>query len=83
MILADRLAVLGGALAADAAGSPDAIGSSMRMKPGTMMGGGSLLGGRQKPLTDAEAAGLPAEHAFHLLLETCTSCHAKFRARQN
>lgn len=83
-VLADRLSTLGAALAADAARSPDAIGSDMRMKPGTMaMRGGSLLGGRLKSLTDAEAAALPAEHVFHLMLETCTSCHAKFRVKRN
>ena len=81
-ILADRLSVLGKALAADADKSPDAIGSDMRMRPGTMMGG-SLLGGRPKPLTQVEVASLPAEHVYHLMLEACTSCHAKFRTKQN
>ena len=81
-ILADRLAILGAALAADVARSPDAIEGDMRMKPGTMMGG-SLLGGRPKPLTEAEAASLPAEHVYHLMLEACTSCHAKFRMKRN
>jgi cytochrome c556 len=82
-ILAGRLSVLGAGLAADAAASPDAIGSAMRMQPGTMMGGGSLLAGRPKPLTEADVAGLPAEHAYHLMLEACTSCHAKFRTKRD
>ena len=81
-ILADRLSVLGAALAADAEASPDAIGSDMRMHGGAMMGG-SLLGGRPKPLTAAEAAGLPAEHAYHLMLEACTTCHAAFRTKRD
>jgi cytochrome c556 len=81
-IFADRLSVLAGALARDADTSPYTIGSDMRMKPGTMTGG-SLLGGRPKPLTEADIAGLPAEHAYHLMLEACTSCHAKFRTRRN
>ena len=81
-ILAGRLSVLGAALAADIEGSANAIGSDMRMKPGTMMGG-SLLGGRSKPLTEAELAGLRAEHAYHLMLEACTGCHAKFRTKQD
>jgi cytochrome c556 len=81
-ILAGRLSVLGAALAADAEQSPNAIGSNMRMQPGAMMGG-SLLGGRPKPLSEAEAAALPAEHAYHLMLEACTSCHAKFRTKRD
>ena len=81
-ILAGRLSVLGAALAADAERSPNAIGSNMRMQPGAMIGG-SLLGGRPKPLSDAEAADLPAEHAYHLMLEACTSCHAKFRTKRD
>ena len=81
-VLAGRLSVLGGALAADAEQSPNAIGSNMRMQPGAMVGG-SLLGGRPKPLSDAEAAALPAEHAYHLMLEACTSCHAKFRTKRD
>lgn len=80
-ILAERLSALGTALAADAAGSPDAIGNDMRMKPGAMAGG-SLLGGRRTPLSEAEIASQPAEHVYHLMLETCTSCHAKFRVRR-
>jgi cytochrome c556 len=82
-VLAGRLSVLGAALAADAEQSPNAIGSNMRMQPGAMMMGGSLLGGRPKPLSDAEAANLPAEHAYHLMLEACTSCHAKFRTKRD
>ena len=81
-ILAGRLSVLGAALADDAEQSPNAIGSNMRMQPGAMMGG-SLLGGRPKPLSEAEAAALPAEHAYHLMLEACTSCHAKFRTKRD
>src|SRR5262245_54241864 len=81
-VLADRLSVLGAALAADADKSPDAIGSDMRMQPGTMMGG-SLLGGRPKSLTAADVANLPAEHVYHLMIEACTSCHARFRTKRN
>ena len=81
-VLASRLSVLGAALADDAEQSPNAIDSNMRMQPGAMMGG-SLLGGRPKPLSEAEAAALPAEHAYHLMLEACTSCHAKFRTKRD
>ena len=81
-ILAGRLSVLGAALAADADKSPGAISPDMRMQPGTMMGG-SLLGGRPKPLTAADVSNLPAEHIYHLMLEACTSCHAKFRTKRN
>jgi cytochrome c556 len=81
-ILAGRLSVLGAALALDADKSPDTIGSDMRMQPGAMMGG-SLLGGPPKALTEADIENLPAEHAYHLMLEACTSCHAKFRTKRD
>ena len=81
-ILAGRLSVLGASLAVDADKSPNTITGNMRMQPGAMMGG-SLLGGQPKALSEAEIANLPAEHAYHLMLETCTSCHAKFRTKRD
>ena len=41
--------------------------------------GGTLLASRAKPLTETEISSLPAEHVFHLMIEQCTACHAKFR----
>ena len=41
----------------------------------------TMIGGPLAKKIDAarEAEPMPAEHAFHLMLQTCTSCHAKFR----
>lgn len=61
--------------------NPDELADAMRMRSGTPMGGGSLLGGRGTvwPGEDEDVA---AEHAFHLMMETCASCHARFRYRR-
>jgi cytochrome c556 len=79
-LLSDRTELLAAALTAAADRAPDGIGEDMRMARGAMMGG-SLLGSRAKPLTPAEIAAMPAEHAFHLLAEQCATCHARFRFR--
>ena len=79
---ADQLALLAAGLSRAADASHDAIGSDMRMRTGITMGG-SLLASREKPLTEAEISALPAEHIFHLMVEQCTACHAKFRSRDN
>jgi cytochrome c556 len=75
---ADQLALLADGLAKAADRSPHEIGSDMRMKTGMPMAG-SLLASRAKPLTETEISSLPAEHVFHLMMEQCTACHAKFR----
>jgi cytochrome c556 len=75
---ADQLALLADGLARAAERSPREIGSDMRMKAGMPMGG-SLLASRATPLTETEISSLPAEHVFHLMIEQCTACHAKFR----
>ncbi|WP_064713773.1 cytochrome c [Rhizobium bangladeshense] len=66
------------AVALDAAAekNPGPMPASMRMKPGEAMGGGPL--GTQVR-GEQELSAMPAEHAFHLMLQTCTTCHAKFR----
>lgn len=61
--------------------NPDELADAMRMRSGTPMGGGSLLGGRGT-VWPGEDEDVPAEHAFHLMMETCTSCHARFRYRR-
>jgi cytochrome c556 len=75
---ADQLALLADGLAKAADRSPHEIGDDMRMKTGMPMGG-TLLASRAKPLTQTEISWLPAEHVFHLMIEQCTGCHAKFR----
>ncbi|EJC66417.1 cytochrome c [Rhizobium sp. 1AS11] len=66
------------AVALDAAAekNPGQMPASMRMKPGEMMGGGPL---GTHVRNEQELSAMPAEHAFHLMLQTCTTCHAKFR----
>lgn len=58
--------------------SASAITDQMRMR-NTLPSGGSLLGGRNDRHPE-DLNELSAEHVFHLMLETCTSCHATFRA---
>lgn len=48
----------------------------MRMKPGEAMGGGPF---GTHVRNEQELLAMPAEHAFHLMLQTCTTCHARFR----
>ncbi|MGZ2434603.1 cytochrome c [Rhizobium sp. BK456] len=74
--LAEDLRVYARALDAQAQANPGAMTDRMRMRPGEPMGGGPL--GTQ--VTNAASlSSLPAEHIFHLMLQTCTTCHARFR----
>ena len=79
--LARHLEMLAAALSAAADGAPDGITQSMRMAPGMAMGS-SLLGKRAAVPADTDLSKVPAEHAFHLILQDCTNCHAKFRVRR-
>ncbi|MFW8585956.1 cytochrome c [Rhizobium beringeri] len=66
------------AVALDAAAekNPGPMPASMRMKPGEAMGGGPL---GTHVRNEQELSAMPAEHAFHLMLQTCTTCHVRFR----
>ncbi|MGO6847400.1 cytochrome C [Rhizobium ruizarguesonis] len=64
------------ALAAAAEKNPGPMSAGMRMKPGEAMGGGPL---GTHVRDEQELSAMPAEHAFHLMLQTCTTCHARFR----
>ncbi|ABC91288.1 putative cytochrome c-like protein [Rhizobium etli CFN 42] len=66
------------AVALDAAAekNPGPITAGMRMRPGEAMGGGPL---GTHVSTEQALLAMPAEHAFHLMLQTCTTCHARFR----
>lgn len=72
--LAGALEIYAGALSSAADRNPDGLGPDTRM-------GGTLLGSPfgRKAHAARDAASMPAEHAYHLMLQTCTSCHAKFR----
>lgn len=56
--------------------NPRGMSPGMRMKPGEAMGGGPF---GVHVEDKAKIASLPAEHAFHLMIQTCTTCHARFR----
>ena len=72
--MARDLEIYATALSSAAARNPTGLGPDTRM-------GGTLLGSPFGPKADAarDAASMPAEHAYHLMLQTCTSCHGKFR----
>ncbi|WP_064691643.1 cytochrome c [Rhizobium aegyptiacum] len=66
------------ALGAAAQNNPGPMAAGMRMKPGEAMGGGPL--GIHVP-SGQRLAAMSAEHVFHLMLQSCTTCHARFRAQ--
>jgi cytochrome c556 len=79
--IAARLEELATVFDDKAARAGDVISSDMRMGASTP-GGGSLLG--SKPLrSEADLKTVPAEHLFHMMLETCSTCHFQFRVRKS
>ncbi|MDX8501880.1 cytochrome c [Mesorhizobium sp. VK4C] len=78
--LARHIGRLADALAARAKNAPAGITADMRMA-GPPMDGGSLLG-KRPGAAQADPAKMPAEHLLHLILQDCSSCHSKFRQRQ-
>jgi len=78
--IATRLEELAVAFDRKAARVGNAITPDMRMGSGVPVGG-SLLGAR--PLrTEADLSEISAEHLFHMMLETCTTCHSNYRLRK-
>ncbi len=75
--LAKDLGAFAAALSVAADRNPDKIGPGMRMQAGDPVAGGGPLAKKIDVARDATS--MSAEHAFHLMLQTCTSCHAKFR----
>lgn len=75
--LAAELAAYAAALSIAADQNPDILAPGMRTQ-----GGDAMMGG---PLAKSKAAldpmKMPAEHAFHMMLQICTSYHARFRAK--
>jgi cytochrome c556 len=78
--LARHLEMLATALSADADNAPAGITDEMRMGPG-LATGGSILAKRSGVSAEADPSKIPAEHVLHLILQNCTSCHAKFREK--
>ncbi|RDL48040.1 hypothetical protein BLJAPNOD_05267 [Ensifer sp. M14] len=74
--LANDLSIYASTLSITADRNPDKLGAGTRMQAGDAMGGGPLA---RKVDAARDAGSMPAEHAFHLMLQACTSCHAKFR----
>lgn len=52
---------------------------SMRMRPAEMTEGGPFA---RKKAGAPDVAAYSAEHAFHMMLQTCASCHAAFRLKR-
>lgn len=74
--LAADLGTYAAALSVAADRNPDVLALDMRMQGSDAKMGGPLAK-RNPDVPDPKT--MPAEHAFHLMLQICTSCHAKFR----
>jgi len=78
--LSNHLETFAAELSRAADEAPDQLTEDMRMGDRAPMGG-SLLGRRPGRDAAPDPSTIPAEHIFHLMLEDCASCHAKFRQR--
>lgn len=73
-VLAGRLREYSSALTGKAA---DRLTPAMRMGADKGAGASSLLGRRAQAPESLQST--PAEHVFHLMLQSCTACHARYR----
>lgn len=64
---------------AAAASEGETMPETMRMRPGETTEGGPFARKRTEP---ADVSSYSAEHAFHMMLQTCSLCHAAFRLRR-
>ena len=64
---------------AAAAEDGDAMSAAMRMRPGETTEGGPFARKRETP---PDVDGYSSEHAFHMMLQTCSACHAAFRSKR-
>lgn len=78
--LANDLRIYANSLSIAAERHPDELTPDMRMKAGDVKGLGPF-GKKVDPAT--EILTMSAEHAFHMMLQTCTSCHTRFRMKAN
>lgn len=76
--LSNDLRIYASALSVAADRNPDTLGPETRMQGGEAMMGGPLA---KKIDAARDVESIPAEHSFHLMLQTCTSCHARFRVK--
>jgi len=56
------------------------ISVKMRMNPRELTEGGPFA---NKSKLTAKVSSYTSEHAFHMMLQTCTACHAKFRMKSD
>jgi cytochrome c556 len=64
---------------AAAAADDEAMPAGMRMRAAETTEGGPFARKRE---TAPDVAAFSSEHAFHMMLQTCSSCHAAFRSRR-
>ena len=76
--LARDLVVYARQVAAGAADG-DTMPKSMRMRPAETTEGGPFARRREET---PDIASHSSEHAFHMMLQTCSTCHAAFRSRR-
>ena len=54
--------------------------NGMRMKPREVIEGGPFA---KKSKLAPDVSSYTSEHAFHMMLQTCTACHARFRMKRD
>jgi hypothetical protein len=64
---------------ADAAAAGKVMPSSMKMQGGEALMGGPFARSKK---SGSDVSSFSSEHAFHMMLQTCTACHAAFRVRR-
>jgi cytochrome c556 len=75
--LADELRAYAAQVGA-AAKEGEAMPQTMRMRTAELVEGGPFAKRRQQ---EPDITSYSSEHAFHMMLQTCTACHAEFRQR--
>lgn len=63
---------------ADSAKQGDMLPPDMKMRSDEVLDGGPFA----KKKADADIPSFSSEHAFHMMLQTCTACHAAFRLKR-
>ncbi|MBR9885931.1 MAG: cytochrome c, partial [Oceanospirillales bacterium] len=69
---------------APAGGQMGVMGGSGMMGSGSMMGAGGMMGtmmGTEGP-SDEHLAEMPADMVFHMVTDTCSSCHTRYRIEE-
>lgn len=63
----------------DSAQKGDELPPAMKMRSGEVLEGGPFA---KKKVATPDIASFSSEHAFHIMLQTCTACHAAFRLKR-